>query len=407
MGNNQPVADGVSRKRSGTVSPVDTVKLSFNTRTGHSVRLSSLLGEEPLSVGDQCIVSDDEISKSVFLFSGITSLNGDYCLKMHKLENDETFWRSKSITPPDTTLPTLYHSAILRGDTNNILFFGDVAKTSLNPYSVLQYDVSLSQWSFLNFENHQKLRPFKVGSTPIYRGRTNSIIIFNDGNYGKRGDNDGIDVNSITQLNLSTHTHENITFKPSEELKSLIGVWYHSSVYHSRGDATYIFGGLNLNKFEPLNCMWCLDFKDFTCKKINPTGSSPTARYNHSSCIVGDYIFTFGGCHMERTGGGTLNRTMLNDLYQFDLISHTWRKILITGCSPSPRANFAMQMFRYESRGTVCLVVHGGTDQSNKQLCDSYVLMLPRMNRFAHTVKWNVGQMMMKNALFDCVIITK
>lgn len=96
-----------------------------------------------------------------------------------------------------------------------------------------------------------------------------------------------------------------------------------------------------------------------------------SARYHHSSCVVDNVMYVFGGCFSELT--------IYNDLWKFDLKSKIWTRIIATGALPLPRLcpSFTLyKMFDEESGSTrMCIVLFGGTlisrgSQNEVKLCD-------------------------------------
>ncbi|XP_046677022.1 F-box only protein 42 [Homalodisca vitripennis] len=59
-------------------------------------------------------------------------------------------------------------------------------------------------------------------------------------------------------------------------------------------------------------------------------GYGITKRYSHSACSYGNSMYVFGGC--------TCTSTTFNDLWQLDLSSRKWNRLLTMGTYPTPKA---------------------------------------------------------------------
>ena len=57
------------------------------------------------------------------------------------------------------------------------------------------------------------------------------------------------------------------------------------------------------------------ELKQIICKRY------PDLRYGHSACIAGDFLVLYGG--MNEMG------EVLNDIWVFNFLTHTWMKVVI------------------------------------------------------------------------------
>ncbi|CAG9318789.1 unnamed protein product [Blepharisma stoltei] len=92
----------------------------------------------------------------------------------------------------------------------------------------------------------------------------------------------------------------------------------------------YIFGGAY--KDTKLNDLWKFDPETETWESLSPNGVIPSARSHHASGSQGNVMFIFGG--IDSSG------QYLDDLYQFDVSSSTW-KLISPSSDTLPSARYA------------------------------------------------------------------
>ena len=121
----------------------------------------------------------------------------------------------------------------------------------------------------------------------------------------------------------------------SQQLK---GVWKQLSNYLSSEIVTrsshsvnilknkiYIFGGEHDSRIPINNCFSVFDLKGLKWSTIENKADSfniPCSRVAHTSCLINDKIYIFGG----RTGVG-MGDGAFNDLYEFDTSNNQWKLI--------------------------------------------------------------------------------
>ncbi|KAJ8287021.1 hypothetical protein GJAV_G00046090 [Gymnothorax javanicus] len=92
----------------------------------------------------------------------------------------------------------------------------------------------------------------------------------------------------------------------------------------------YLFGGSSAPQArECLPGIYCFDIEPLTWDNLKTSGVSLRA-LKHSSAVVGDNIYVFGG---------VLDGVPRDDLLMFNTVSMTWTPIKTTGVLPSPRFN--------------------------------------------------------------------
>uniref|UniRef100_A0A0N4Z0E1 Kelch motif family protein n=1 Tax=Parastrongyloides trichosuri TaxID=131310 RepID=A0A0N4Z0E1_PARTI len=99
----------------------------------------------------------------------------------------------------------------------------------------------------------------------------------------------------------------------------------------------YIFGGrcdemgmFISNKDVYTNEVYVLDLEEYNWKTLPRKGDGPSGRRSHSSWVMDDCLYIFGGYY------GPTN-THFDDLYKFDPKTECWTKIKAVGNSPSAR----------------------------------------------------------------------
>ncbi|GMH40346.1 hypothetical protein BSKO_08250 [Bryopsis sp. KO-2023] len=87
----------------------------------------------------------------------------------------------------------------------------------------------------------------------------------------------------------------------------------------------FVFGGCT--ETHPTNECWRLDTRDWTWKLLETSGSAPSPRMGHASCVVGSIMYVHGGF--------TDYKDVRNDLFAFDMVSMQWSQIQTQ--PPAPR----------------------------------------------------------------------
>ncbi|KAI8584920.1 hypothetical protein BDZ88DRAFT_434935 [Geranomyces variabilis] len=105
------------------------------------------------------------------------------------------------------------------------------------------------------------------------------------------------------------------------------------------GDCLYVFGGENVPRVPIDACLHVLDLKAKVWTVVEPTAEAPTPRVGHSTAVIGDKIYLFGG----RSGA---EQAPLDDFYSFDTAARKWTRIINhagTGSVlPAARSYFSM-----------------------------------------------------------------
>ena len=99
----------------------------------------------------------------------------------------------------------------------------------------------------------------------------------------------------------------------------------HSSTL--MGDVIYVFGGYGGQGYgrRDFNDMFALDLQDWTWSKTQTRGKSPDARSSHAACRVEQRIFVHGGWNAVQ---------QFNDLHIFDTETNTWNEADVSSNAP-------------------------------------------------------------------------
>jgi hypothetical protein len=133
----------------------------------------------------------------------------------------------------------------------------------------------------------------------------------------------------------------------------------------------YIFGGLS-EEAKLLCDLHVFDLERMVWKQLNPAGTWPCGRINHSAHILGNFFVVFGGYD---------GKLRLNDLFLLNLETCTWTVPLVHGTPPSRRLGHASVVAGDK------LVIFGGDDGNKERelLNDLHIFDLPSM-------KWYVPE---------------
>ena len=133
------------------------------------------------------------------------------------------------------------------------------------------------------------------------------------------------------------------------------------------GDKLYVFGGFSPEKWW--NVVSILDTNTMTWIKRDTTGAIPCSRYAHAACQDGSTMYIFGGFGMPRSG----IETYLNDVFALDIAKMKWRRLddTLDWLPPCPRAAAAAAL----DSSTHTWYIHGG-NAGDRRLTDMHALHL-------------------------------
>ena len=188
----------------------------------------------------------------------------------------------------------------------------------------------------------------KVNKPDARSGHTLTILGTNGYMFGgivESPEGDAFPVNDMFQLSIGSNTMEWERYKVAG--KNPISRWRHTTNLFDNTQLLVI-GGFHAHHHR-LNDVWVFDpiagewyepnpehNKESVANNqlaISPWANVPSPRGAHSTCIVEDVVYVFGGY-----GGSGYSRRELDDLYSLDYHSWTWTKIGAKGAGPEKRS---------------------------------------------------------------------
>ncbi|XP_034265947.1 uncharacterized protein LOC117661356 isoform X1 [Pantherophis guttatus] len=121
----------------------------------------------------------------------------------------------------------------------------------------------------------------------------------------------------------------------------------------------YLFGGCSSQNAEYcLPGVYVFDLDSLAWQKITTSGLPPQT-LEHSSAVVGENIFVYGG---------TEDGKAVNDLYTFNTVSHCWTPVKTFGADPRARSGHA-----FAAIGEI-IYMFGGRSNEDEYYTDVYAL---------------------------------
>ena len=110
---------------------------------------------------------------------------------------------------------------------------------------------------------------------------------------------------------------------------------YHTAVVDSN-DVMWIFGGITCCSTY-YNAVFTLNTATEVWAEVTATGSSPTARQQHTAVMdSSDRMWVFGG--------ELSNTDLVNEVYFLDTLAENWAQVSTSGIPPSPRVEHVAVM---------------------------------------------------------------
>ncbi|XP_072391369.1 kelch domain-containing protein 3-like [Diabrotica undecimpunctata] len=111
---------------------------------------------------------------------------------------------------------------------------------------------------------------------------------------------------------------------------------FHTSVVIN--DRMYLFGGRGTlvdhfvggRQMMYCNELWYLDLNTFTWHHCEVTGTVPVGRRSHSAFVYDEKMYIFGGYNSDRD-------RHYNNIFEFDPKTNVWKKLSVTGKKPCRR----------------------------------------------------------------------
>ena len=221
----------------------------------------------------------------------------------------------KDISPTTGPGEVYGHTSIYYN--NKMVVFGGLYGGGDHLNDIWEFDLTTNTFSKITLTNETKPN-VRWQHTSIYYD--NKMVVFG-GRFSYFGDNY---LNDVWEFDLTTNTWRNIT--PTDETAPNVR-YQHTSIYYD--NKMVVFGG-DTGNYNYVNDVWEFDLKTNTWRNITPTdGTAPNVRSQHTSIYYNNKMVVLGGTtHMGR----------LNDIWEFDLTTNTWRDITLT---PQPPINIA------------------------------------------------------------------
>ena len=142
-----------------------------------------------------------------------------------------------------------------------------------------------------------------------------------------------------------------------QDVRPCARMGHSASMYRS---SMFVFGGF----LHPatLSDFWEFNVVTLTWEKISVPGG-PSDRYRHSSVVIGEYLFVFGGVNAAKE--------RFSDVWCFDIPRRTWT-LVDTGLS-QPSARCLHQAVALDG----AMYVFGGVGEGGKKLGETYRLITP------------------------------
>lgn len=210
-------------------------------------------------------------------------------------------WRAMNTTGTAPS-PRTGHCAHLINVNKMIVFGGENATTRFNDVFLL--DLVTNAWS----------SPSIIGTPPTGRSFFASVmmsatemLVF----AGKTGTNPGSYVNNLWKLDISTFTWSEVADPSPPAARAFM-----SAVYY--GTKMYVWGGRN-GSGSTIAQHRSYDTSTNTWQNIGVLPNDPSARCFHSVCLHNGFMYVFGG-----TGGNPASGNALGNIFKYDIVANTW-----------------------------------------------------------------------------------
>ncbi|CUA77044.1 Kelch repeat-containing protein 2 [Saccharomyces cerevisiae S288c] [Rhizoctonia solani] len=166
--------------------------------------------------------------------------------------------------------------------------------------------------------------------------------------------------NSVYILNTISARWSKLDIQPAPSAR----FWHAACLYEGK---LVVFGGAESEQ-QVLGDQWTLDLSTlgrgspkWQQLQVAQGSPSPTKRGGHAIVADQNKLYVFGGY----TG-----KTVLNDMWCFDMTTRTWVELKYSGDVPSPRAFFVAALIRD------AIYVSGGVSKGGKELGDAYIFRI-------------------------------
>eukprot|EP00475_Leptophrys_vorax_P045814 TRINITY_DN9657_c0_g1_i1.p1 TRINITY_DN9657_c0_g1~~TRINITY_DN9657_c0_g1_i1.p1 ORF type:complete len:713 (-),score=135.81 TRINITY_DN9657_c0_g1_i1:25-2163(-) len=167
-------------------------------------------------------------------------------------------------------------------------------------------------------------------------------------------------------LHSASSVHPNSLLEKSWEQLQYDENLPHPSPRSGVGEAYYnrqmiIFGGYHQG--QALNDVWTFDLDQLVWREIDTIGEPPAPRTSHSMCLDHERAKLYVLCG----SGSVFGSTNLGDVFEFDLLYHTWTKLDFSGDTLFPRYGQTAILFKRK------IFIFGGT--YGREFCGDFLVL--------------------------------
>lgn len=248
---------------------------------------------------------------------------------MNMVSRDYSFWKKFFIDVKTASAPQgrLCHTGVVHGD-NMYIFGGHITQPSSEYFHTVKqdlqkYNFATREWTLVNEEGSRRTE-----HTTVVEG--DHMYVF--GGYSGVGYE-----NSVMVYDFSNNTWTKMD--ASGDAPSPRSA--HTAVMV--GKSMFVFGGWNGTTC--MNDMYELRVDTKVWSRVQVTGEVPCTRCSHGATVyesgASSVMTIFGGYAIEKSNDPH-SKGYLNDLYEFDFVTRSWKKVMTSGTAPSPRSRFRM-----------------------------------------------------------------
>lgn len=277
-------------------------------------------------------ISSDK--NEIFLMGGLKegSVFGDtWKISPQNATGDSFIAKNIEIANNNNPPARVGHSAVLCGNAF-IIYGGDTVDTDFNGYPD-------NNFYLFNINNNKYTIPSHILNKPNGRyGHTIGVISLNSNSsrlYLFGGQLESEVFNDLYYFELNTFKSPKARWELIEPVNNFKPppVANHSmSVYKNK---IYIFGGIYNNE-KISNDLWCFDALTNKWSQLPTTGSVPLPVNEHSSCVINDKLYIYGG--------NDFHGLIYDTLYVLDLHTLVWSQLVQSASinGPGPRCGHTM-----------------------------------------------------------------
>jgi N-acetylneuraminic acid mutarotase len=138
----------------------------------------------------------------------------------------------------------------------------------------------------------------------------------------------------------------------------------HSAVVDEANSAMVVFGGFEEGERTNETIIYNLKTNVWTKVKLTDSAKRPCPRSGHSACVSGHTMYVFGG--------KSDNSHKLNDLWAFDMQSHSWSQVNpVDDEMPETRSGHSAIIYHK------IMIIFGGIFEVTRELNDVLAFSIP------------------------------